>query len=154
MKLCCRYFCLLPTSTVMFRECNLREEKSVASKNLAVPLTLVFRVLPPHAPPVEEILEIDLPMHKHCGILPPAEWSGGGTRNTSLRQSEGRRNFISWRLCRAGSMRSVTILQIYFFPSRIFRQANVFEISVFAVNLSKRCKSPCHSNPPNRSNRI
>lgn len=71
--------------------------------------------IPSPSSTVEEILEIDLPMHKHCGILPPAEWSGGGTRNTSLRQLEGRRNFISWRLCRAGSMRSVTICRFIFF---------------------------------------
>lgn len=33
--------------------------------------------------------------------------------------------------------------------TRIFQQANVFEMSVFATHPSKRCKSPCHSNTLN-----
>lgn len=40
------------TFLVMFRKCNLHEKKCVASNDLAVPLTLLFWVLPPLEPPV------------------------------------------------------------------------------------------------------
>lgn len=36
-------------------------------------LTQLFSIFPPLELPVELILDIDLPMHKHFGILPSAQ---------------------------------------------------------------------------------
>lgn len=73
-------------------------------------LTLVFRVLPPFELPVEEALQIDFSMHKHCGIILSAErkeqmeWRKDSEYGPkSLLRAAWKNNWVNkhWRIGRA-----------------------------------------------------